>query len=137
MITVNRHPQRLRLLVFAYLAFAVSTLHATPVLMISIDGLKPEYVTHAAEHGLHIPTLQRFLEEGAYAEGVIPVLPSVTYPDHTTLITGVWPASTGFLTTPSSILNVNLAELGTGTLATFMWQHSGMSRTKRVFGPQV
>lgn len=97
MITVNRHPQRLRLLVFAYLAFAVSTLHATPVLMISIDGLKPEYVTHAAEHGLHIPTLQRFLEEGAYAEGVIPVLPSVTYPDHTTLITGVWPAEHGIL----------------------------------------
>lgn len=66
-----------------------------PVLMISIDGLKPEYVTHADEHGLKIPTLRRFLREGAYAEGVVPVLPTVTYPNHTTLITGVEPAVHG------------------------------------------
>ena len=63
--------------------------------MISIDGLKPEYVTHADEHGLHIPTLRRFLTEGAYADGVVAVFPTVTYPDHTTLITGVWPAEHG------------------------------------------
>jgi predicted AlkP superfamily pyrophosphatase or phosphodiesterase len=63
--------------------------------MISIDGMKPEYVTHASEHGLHLPTLQRFLREGTYADGVLPVLPSVTYPDHTTMITGVWPAEHG------------------------------------------
>jgi hypothetical protein len=68
-----------------------------PVLMISIDGLKPEYVTHADEHGLKIPTLRRFLHEGSFAEGVIPVLPSVTYPNHTTLITGVTPAEHGIL----------------------------------------
>lgn len=75
--------------------FPFSVLHAAPVLMISIDGLKPEYVTHAAEHGLKIPTLRRFLTEGTYAEGVLAVLPTVTYPDHTTLITGVWPAEHG------------------------------------------
>jgi len=65
--------------------------------MISIDGLKPEYITHADEHGLRIPTLRRFLVEGTYADGVIAVLPTVTYPDHTTLITGVWPAEHGIL----------------------------------------
>jgi len=74
-----------------------ATLHAAPVVMISIDGLKPECVTHAAEHGLRVPTLQRFLIDGAYAEGVIAVLPTVTYPDHTTLITGVWPAEHGIV----------------------------------------
>ncbi len=77
------------------LVWVAPTLHAAPVLMISIDGLKPEYVTHASEHGLHIPTLQRFLSEGTYADGVVAVLPTVTYPDHTTLITGVWPAEHG------------------------------------------
>ena len=76
---------------------AVAPLRAAPVLMISIDGLKPEYVTHAAEHGLHLPVLQQFLSEGAYADGVLPALPSVTYPNHTTLITGVWPAQHGIL----------------------------------------
>jgi predicted AlkP superfamily pyrophosphatase or phosphodiesterase len=65
--------------------------------MISIDGLKPECLTHAHEHGLLIPTLRRFVEEGAYADGVIGSLPTVTYPNHTTLITGVWPSEHGIL----------------------------------------
>jgi predicted AlkP superfamily pyrophosphatase or phosphodiesterase len=65
--------------------------------MISIDGLKPEYLTHADQHGLHIPTLRRFIQEGTYADGVIAALPTVTYPNHTTLITGVWPAEHGIL----------------------------------------
>ena len=97
-IMMNQLRKRLSLLFLcASLVFPLSTLHAAPVLMISIDGLKPEYVTHAAEHGLNIPTLRRFLQEGSYADGVIPVLPSVTYPDHTTLMTGVWPAEHGIL----------------------------------------
>jgi predicted AlkP superfamily pyrophosphatase or phosphodiesterase len=79
------------LLAAASLTLPIAFVHAAPVLMISIDGLKPEYVTHADEHGLKIPTLRRFLAEGSYAEGVTAVLPTVTYPDHTTLITGVWP----------------------------------------------
>ena len=37
------------------------------------------------------------MKEGTYADGVIPVLPTVTYPNHTTLITGVWPAEHGIL----------------------------------------
>jgi predicted AlkP superfamily pyrophosphatase or phosphodiesterase len=89
----------LRQLLFVRLAaislISTASLHAKPVLMISIDGLKPEYVTHASEHGLQVPTLRRFLAEGTYADGVVPVLPSVTYPDHTTLITGVWPEEHG------------------------------------------
>jgi predicted AlkP superfamily pyrophosphatase or phosphodiesterase len=68
-----------------------------PVLMISIDGLRPDYVTHADEHQLKIPTLRRFLAEGTYADGVVGVFPTVTYPSHTTLVTGVWPAEHGIL----------------------------------------
>jgi len=83
--------------VLALLAAPLAALHAAPVLMISIDGLKPESVTHAAEHGLRVPTLRRFLTEGTYAEGVVAVVPTVTYPDHTTLITGVWPAEHGIV----------------------------------------
>jgi len=67
-----------------------------PVLVvISVDGLKPEYVTAAEAHGAKVPNLRRFLPEGAYAEGVIGVIPTVTYPSHTTLMTGVWPATHG------------------------------------------
>jgi predicted AlkP superfamily pyrophosphatase or phosphodiesterase len=66
-----------------------------PLVLISIDGMKPEYVTHADEHGLKIPELRSFLADGTYAEGVIGVEPTVTYPSHTTLVTGVWPAEHG------------------------------------------
>jgi hypothetical protein len=70
----------------------------TPLLlMVSIDGLRPDHVTAADAHGLKVPNLRRFLAEGAYAEGVQGVIPTVTYPSHTTLITGAWPARHGIL----------------------------------------
>jgi predicted AlkP superfamily pyrophosphatase or phosphodiesterase len=65
------------------------------VILISIDGLKPEYVLDADAHGLKIPALRRFLREGTYSTGVHGVVPTVTYPSHTTLITGVSPARHG------------------------------------------
>jgi hypothetical protein len=63
-----------------------------PLLLISIDGLRPDYVLQADAHGLKIPHLRRILREGAHASGVRGVLPTVTYPSHTTIVTGVWPA---------------------------------------------
>ncbi len=72
--------------------------NATPLLVIvSVDGMKPEYVTAADAHGTKVPNLRKFLKEGAYAEGVIGVIPTVTYPSHTTLVTGVLPATHGIL----------------------------------------
>ncbi len=69
--------------------------HAAPVLMISIDGLKPEYVTQADARGMKIPYLRTLIRDGAYAEGVIGVWPTLTYPSHTTLLTGVSPTRHG------------------------------------------
>jgi len=76
---------------------AAHTITAQTVLMISIDGLKPEYVTQADTYGVHSPNLRAFVSNGTYAEGVTGVLPTVTYPSHTTLVTGVWPADHGVL----------------------------------------
>jgi predicted AlkP superfamily pyrophosphatase or phosphodiesterase len=67
------------------------------VLFISIDGLKPEAVLHAGEHGLLLPNLSRLVNDGAYATGVRGVLPTVTYPSHVTLLTGASPARHGIL----------------------------------------
>jgi predicted AlkP superfamily pyrophosphatase or phosphodiesterase len=83
------------------LVFAVFTVffalgaHAAPVLMISIDGLKPEYITQADAHGMKLPYLRTLLAKGTYADGVVGIWPTITYPSHTTLITGVWPAEHG------------------------------------------
>ena len=61
--------------------------------MISIDGLKPE--TYTKPGPSKVPTLRRLAKEGVFAEGVIGVTPTVTYPSHTTMITGVLPAVHG------------------------------------------
>lgn len=67
------------------------------VIMISVDGLVPYYYTAPAQYGLKVPNLVRMKLEGAYAEGVEGIYPSVTYPAHTTLITGARPAKHGIV----------------------------------------
>ena len=75
----------------AVLTLAAGAANANPVLMISVDGLRPLDVIDAPARGINVPNLRAFMTDGAYASGVKNVLPTVTYPDHTTLITGVWP----------------------------------------------
>jgi predicted AlkP superfamily pyrophosphatase or phosphodiesterase len=101
----SSHPRVVRLLFvfglvlaapFLCLTRAAAQEPAPPILLlISIDGMRPDYVTSADAHGAKLPNLRRFLKEGAYAEGVTGVVPTVTYPSHTTLVTGVWPAQHG------------------------------------------
>ena len=76
-------------------ASAPAGVAAAPLLLISIDGLRPGDVLEADKRGLKIPALRRFVAEGAYASGVTGVLPTLTYPSHTTLITGAAPARHG------------------------------------------
>lgn len=68
---------------------------ASPVLLISLDGLRPADVIEAPARGLKLPRLRGLMAEGAYAEGVVGVLPTLTYPSHTTLVTGVAPGVHG------------------------------------------
>jgi predicted AlkP superfamily pyrophosphatase or phosphodiesterase len=67
------------------------------VIMISIDGLVPDYYTAPERVGLRAPNLAMLKKGGAFAEGVEGVYPSVTYPAHTTLVTGVNPARHGIV----------------------------------------
>jgi predicted AlkP superfamily pyrophosphatase or phosphodiesterase len=83
------------LLSFLCLLLAPLAALARPVLLISIDGLRPGDVLHARERGLALPNLTRFLVDGSYAQGVTGVLPTLTYPSHVTLLTGVAPAVHG------------------------------------------
>src|SRR5207245_6296225 len=65
------------------------------VVMLSVDGLRPDYITAADARGAKVPHMRRFLREGSFAEGVEGVIPTVTYPSHTTLVTGGSPAKHG------------------------------------------
>jgi arylsulfatase A-like enzyme len=64
------------------------------VAVISIDGL-PAWAWDDPK--LPMPTLRRFTREGVLAKGMTVSNPSVTWPNHTTLVTGVRPAKHGVL----------------------------------------
>jgi predicted AlkP superfamily pyrophosphatase or phosphodiesterase len=65
------------------------------LLLISVDGLKPEAILDAESHGIKVPNLRAFVADGAYATGVRGVLPTLTYPSHMTILTGASPAKHG------------------------------------------
>lgn len=82
-------------LVIAFFSTYASA-HAAPqvdhVILVSIDGLRPEFYLDASWPA---PNLQQMAAEGAKAERVQGVFPTVTYPSHTTMISGVPPAEHG------------------------------------------
>lgn len=81
---------------------------AEPLLLISIDGLRPLDIIEAEKRGLKVPNLRKFVTHGAYATGVVGVLPTVTYPSHTTLLTGAAPARHGIIgNTTFDPMNIN------------------------------
>jgi len=87
---------------------AVKTGFSVSVVLISIDGMKPDYVLEADKHGLKIPNLRRLMREGSYSSGVRGVLPTVTYPSHTTIVTGASPLKHGIVAnTPFDPFNRN------------------------------
>jgi arylsulfatase A-like enzyme len=85
------------LLVPAAIAFAAARPSPAPLVVISIDGLRPADVFESDARGLRIPNLRRLLTEGAHAAAVNGVLPTVTCPSHATLVTGVSPSRHGIL----------------------------------------
>ena len=62
------------------------------VVVVTIDGFRPNFYL---EDKWDTPNLKEMKREGAHAHGVDGVFPSVTYPSHTTIVTGVYPARHG------------------------------------------
>lgn len=76
---------------------AAQSVRGERLLVISVDGLDYRYLRDADKLGLRIPHLRRLMREGEVTEGIVGVFPTVTWPSHTTLITGVTPAEHGIL----------------------------------------
>ncbi len=79
-------------LLLTFPAYLVKAQQAKHVVIISIDGLRPDF--YREDHWA-TPTLHRMVAEGISADGVRGVFPSVTYPSHTTIITGAKPLKHG------------------------------------------
>ncbi len=62
------------------------------VILISFDGFRNDYIDKT-----DTPNLRRFVEGGVRAQGMIPAFPSKTFPNHYTIVTGLYPAHHGIV----------------------------------------
>ncbi|NLR82309.1 alkaline phosphatase family protein [Chitinophaga eiseniae] len=62
------------------------------VIVVSIDGFRPDFYL---DKSWPAPNLQAMMKKGVHATGVNGIFPTITYPSHTTIITGVKPAKHG------------------------------------------
>ncbi len=74
-----------------------SIANADPILLISVDGMRPADVLQSEALGVSLPFLQSVMRDGAYASDVVNVAPSITLPNHATLLTGATPAHHGIV----------------------------------------
>src|SRR3990170_4446735 len=65
------------------------------VVLLSVDGLWARDLERAESAGVRLPVLDSLRRAGVLAAGVVGSFPSVTFPSHTTMITGVRPARHG------------------------------------------
>ncbi len=62
------------------------------IVLISIDGFRPDFYL---EKNWPVPNLQILMKQGVYADHMKSVFPSYTYPAHTAMLTGAYPARSG------------------------------------------
>lgn len=61
------------------------------VILVSCDGFRSDYRYRAG------PAMRRLMAEGVQAEFMRPAFPSKTFPNHYSLVTGLWPESHGIV----------------------------------------
>ncbi|MBI4623387.1 MAG: alkaline phosphatase family protein, partial [Verrucomicrobia bacterium] len=65
-----------------------------PVILVSLDGFRWDYV---AQHPDETSHLRRLVRAGVTARGLIPVFPSNTFPNHYSIATGLYPSHHGII----------------------------------------
>jgi len=83
-------------ILFLFVCLQMPVTHAQQrpahVIMVSVDGFRPDFYQDTMWPA---PNIQLLARQGVMAKGVDGIFPSVTYPSHTTLITGAYPAEHG------------------------------------------
>jgi predicted AlkP superfamily pyrophosphatase or phosphodiesterase len=92
-------------------AFAAEPNADRIVVMMSVDGLANFYMD---DPSAEMPTIRKLAAEGASAAGMRASDPTVTWPNHTTLVTGVSPARHG-------VVGNNFLDRAKGTKINVIW----------------
>lgn len=92
-----RHRWALGLAVLVLLGIALATglgagAPARHLVLLSIDGLRPDFYL---DESYPTPELRALVRAGSHARAAEPVFPTVTYPNHASIATGVRPARHG------------------------------------------
>jgi predicted AlkP superfamily pyrophosphatase or phosphodiesterase len=69
----------------------ISNLRPT-VILVSIDGFRPDYLSK-----FHTPNLHEIMDRGIFAKYMIPSFPTKTLPNQYTMVTGLYPAHHGIV----------------------------------------
>ncbi|PYI09658.1 nucleotide pyrophosphatase family protein [Aspergillus sclerotiicarbonarius CBS 121057] len=69
-----------------------TALFAPTTIFISLDGFRADFLTRGLT-----PTLSSFIANGVSPQYMLPSFPSVTFPNHFTLVTGLYPESHGIV----------------------------------------
>ena len=93
-----------------------------PLVLISLDGFRWDY---GALHPAETPHLRRLMREGVTARSLIPVFPSNTFPNHVSIVTGLYPAHHG-------IINNTFFDSALGSI--FRYNQSASARDSRWWG---
>lgn len=72
--------------------FNGSALFAPTTILISLDGFRADFLKRGIT-----PRLNKFVEEGVSPQYMLPSFPSVTFPNHYTLVTGLYPERHGIV----------------------------------------
>lgn len=67
---------------------------AAPAILISLDGFRWDY---SELFPAESPTIRQLMREGSRARALIPVFPSNTFPNHYSIVTGLYPAHHGII----------------------------------------
>jgi predicted AlkP superfamily pyrophosphatase or phosphodiesterase len=77
---------------------AASQRRVDHVIVVTVDGMTPATYLDPDAHGLQVPTLREITRRGTSTKGARSVFPTVTYPAHTSIATGVSPRTHGIVT---------------------------------------
>src|SRR5512133_410992 len=94
---------------------------ASRAVVVGMDGASMELVKHMAREG-HAPNIARLLEMGVHRE-MWGVLPTLTPPGWTALMTGAWPSTHG-------IMDFNIRDLGQPLVQTRWGINTGLSQAE-------
>lgn len=93
---MRRYPQLILLItILGFISCSASNEQTTPppyVILVSFDGFRHDYVEK-----YNTPNFKKFINKGAAADVMLSSFPSKTFPNHYTVVTGMYPGNHGLI----------------------------------------